>query len=142
MASRKLSDLHPEFQPRVMHFLERCNSIGFDIVILCTYRSWIEQEKIFGLGRSLPGKKVTESRPGASKHNNMMNGRPASLAIDILPIKDGKPITNVKDPVWGLLGDIAKDCKIDWLGDHPRYPEINHFQITLHEETPHPHGQK
>lgn len=129
MASRKISDLHPEMQPKVIKFLERCNSIGFDIVILCTYRSWIEQEKIFSLGRSLPGKKVTESRPGASDHNTTLDGRPASTAIDILPIKDGKPITQRKDPIWSLLGEIAVDCGLEWKGSDPKYPEINHFNL-------------
>lgn len=131
MASRKLSDLHPDMQPKVMRFLERCNNLSIDIVILCTYRSWIEQEKIFGVGRTLPGKKITESRPGASKHNNMLDGRPASLAIDILPMRDGKPITQIKDPIWGLLGEIGKDCGLNWLGEHPKYPEVNHFSLSI-----------
>ena len=131
MASRKINDLHPEMQPKVLKFLDRCNSIGLDIAVLCTYRSWIEQEKLFAYGRSLPGRKITESRPGDSKHNNMLEGKPASLAIDILPIKNGKPISHMKDPIWGLLGEISRDCGLDWKGDDPHYPEINHFFYTL-----------
>lgn len=131
MASRKISDLHPDMQPRVMKFLDRCNSIGFDIVILCTYRSWIEQEKIYSMGRSIKGKKITEAMPGASGHNNTLDGRPASTAIDILPMKSGKPITQIKDPIWGLLREIANDCGLEWKGTDPKYPEVNHFQLVL-----------
>lgn len=131
MASRKITDLHPELQPRVIKFLQRCNDVGFDVLITCTYRSWIEQEKLYGWGRTLGGRKKTDHRPGHSPHNHMENGKPASLAFDIIPLKDGKPITYHKDPVWLFFAEIAKEYGIEWMGDHAKYPEINHFEFYL-----------
>ena len=131
MASRKINDLHPDLQPIALKFLERCNSIGLDILITCTFRSWIEQEKLYSIGRTLPGKKVTNARPGQSKHNNMIDGRPASLAFDVVPMKSGKPIWNDRDPIWGIIGEIGVELGLDWAGRWKSFVEYPHFQLNI-----------
>ena len=129
MASRRIQDLHPDLQPICLKFLEQCNAIGIDILITCTFRSWIEQEKLFAIGRSLPGRKVTNARPGQSKHNNMIEGRPASTAFDIVPMRNGKPIWNAKDPVWQQCGEIGVGLGLEWAGNWTKFVEFPHFQL-------------
>lgn len=59
------------------HYLlqELMNSVvtEYDISILCGFRDWAEQERLFLAGKS-------RARPGASKHNSV-----PSMAVDIAP---------------------------------------------------------
>ena len=40
-------------------------------------------------------------------------------AVDICPLKDGKPWWNAPDEVWNKLGDIGKAYGLTWGGDWP-----------------------
>lgn len=106
MSSRKITDCHPTLQPLVQKFLDNCARAGVDVLITCTWRSGEEQEALYAQGRTKPGKIVTNARAGQSAHNYMLNGLPAALAIDVVPLRNGKP-------VWGLSGDGIDDNPAD-----------------------------
>lgn len=97
-ASRAISDLHPEVQAMVRDALRRCEAAGIDLLITCTFRSPQVQAQLYAQGRTAPGRIVTNARPGQSSHNYRIAGMPASLAIDVVPLRHGKP-------VWGLSGN-------------------------------------
>ena len=59
--------------------------------ITCIYRSHAEQARLYAQGRTTTGKVVTNAKPGQSRHNDHLNGDPASTAVDMCPIIDGKP---------------------------------------------------
>jgi len=98
VSSRRITDCHPMLQPLVHKFQENCIRAGLDVLITCTWRAPVEQAALYAQGRTRPGKIVTNARPGESAHNFMLNGLPAALAIDVVPLRNGKP-------VWGLGGD-------------------------------------
>lgn len=129
MASRKLSDLHPDLRVLATKFMLECNSAGLDILITCTYRSGQEQDELYAQGRTKPGKKVTNAKAGQSKHNSTLNGTPASRAFDIVPMVGGKPQWAASHPHWKLAGEIGERCGLEWAGRWTRFKEFPHFQL-------------
>ena len=128
MSSRKLTDLHPLMQPLVVDFLARVEMEGIDLLVTCTYRSDEEQAKLYAIGRTKAGRRVTNAPPGQSMHNFRFNGKPASLAVDVVPLANGKPVWNAADPAWQKVGKIGEVAGLEWAGRWKRFREYPHFQ--------------
>jgi peptidoglycan L-alanyl-D-glutamate endopeptidase CwlK len=132
MASRKLSDLHPLMQPLAAKFVAECTKEGIDVLITCTYRSGAEQNQLFEIGRTLPGKKVTNAKAGQSAHNFMLKGLPAAKAFDCVPMRAGKCVwgTSGEDgELWQQLGAIGERLGLEWAGHWKSFKEFPHFQL-------------
>ncbi|MBX9348101.1 M15 family metallopeptidase [Chromobacterium piscinae] len=132
MASRAISDLHPQLQPLAETFLRLCRDQDVDPLLICTWRSAAEQEQLYRRGRELPGVIVTYARPGESAHNAMLHGNPAARAFDVVPLHAGKPICDIDHPHWQVMGRIAQSLGLYWHGtlEAPLH-EIPHFQLSL-----------
>lgn len=128
MSSRKLTDLHPQMQSMVTRFLANARAAGIDLLVTCTYRSNEEQAALYAIGRTKPGRIVTNAKPGRSTHNNTLNGKPAALAVDVVPLRDGKPIWAASDPVWKRVGEIGEKVGLEWAGRWTTFREYPHFQ--------------
>ena len=128
MSSRKLTDLHPQMQPMVTRFLANARAAGIDLLVTCTYRSNEEQAALYAIGRTKPGRIVTNAKPGRSTHNNTLNGKPAALAVDVVPLRDGKPVWSASDPVWKRVGEIGEKVGLEWAGRWTTFREFPHFQ--------------
>ena len=128
MSSRKLTDLHPQMQPMVTRFLANARAAGIDLLVTCTYRSNEEQAALYAIGRTKPGRIVTNARLGRSTHNNTLNGKPAALAVDVVPLRDGKPVWSASDPVWKRVGEIGEKVGLEWAGRWTTFREYPHFQ--------------
>ncbi len=128
MSSRKLTDLHPQMQPMVTRFLANARAAGIDLLVTCTYRSNEEQAALYAIGRTKPGRIVTNAKPGRSTHNNTLNGKPAALAVDVVPLRDGKPVWSASDPVWKRVGEIGEKVGLEWAGRWTTFREYPHFQ--------------
>lgn len=128
MSSRKLTDLHPQMQPMVTRFLANARAAGIDLLVTCTYRSNEEQAALYAIGRTKPGRIVTNAKPGRSTHNNTLNGKPAALAVDVVPLRDGKPVWAASDPVWKRVGEIGEKVGLEWAGRWTTFREFPHFQ--------------
>lgn len=129
MASRKISDLHPDLQPIAGKFMEACQRAGVDILITCTYRSGAEQDALYEQGRTKPGAKVTNARAGQSKHNFELHGKPAAKAFDVVPLVNGKPQWSAQHPAWAAAGKVGKALGLEWAGEWKRFKEYPHFQL-------------
>ena len=129
MASRKLSDMHPTLQPIAEKFLGICVGEQIDILITCTYRSSQEQDALYAIGRTIPGKKVTNAKAGQSKHNFTMNGKPAAKAFDVVPLLNGKPIWDSANPLWQRVGVIGESLGLSWAGRWRTMKEYPHFEL-------------
>jgi peptidoglycan L-alanyl-D-glutamate endopeptidase CwlK len=129
MPSRKLEDLHPDVRPLAEAFLRAAEDEGIDVLVICTWRSGIEQAALYALGRTAKGKIVTNARPGESLHNVMLNGMPASRALDVVPTIYGKPIWDASNPLWDRLGAIGRSVGLSWAGDWKgKLLEKGHFE--------------
>lgn len=121
--SRSLDDLSPLVRPMVDSFLDAAKSADIDMLITCTLRTDVEQAALYAQGRTTAGHVVTDAPAGQSAHNY-------GLAIDIVPIVNGKPDWNGKDPVWQTLGEIGERVGLEWAGEPGfPFPELPHFQL-------------
>lgn len=142
--SRKIEDLHPALQPLCRQFVANCEAAGIRVLITCTWRSSQYQADLYALGRTQaqlnaagvraiaqPGKsKVTNAKPGLSKHEATLNGKPASRAFDFVPLDaNGKAIWDAKQSVWAKCGAIAVGLGLDWGGSWKTFKDMPHCQL-------------
>jgi len=137
MSSRKIEDLHYTLQKIACDLITNLKREGIDIIITCTWRSPTEQQILYNQGRSAPGYIVTHAQAGESKHNFILNDRPASLAFDVVPIVNGKPYWTTNGAgfkLWQAIGAEGKLLGLDWAGDWPEAKrEYAHFQLNKEE---------
>lgn len=133
MASRKISDLHPDLQVLCKQHLQQCEDAGIHLLITCTYRSNEEQESLYAQGRTKPGPIVTKAKAGESKHNAVdSEGKPCARAYDVVPLKDGKPIWGTEGEdgrIWEVVGKCGMSLGLNWLGVSTTFKEFPHFEL-------------
>lgn len=111
MASRSFDDLAPQFRDRFIKWhREAEKAAGVPLLVTCTYRSNEEQDALYAIGRTKPGKKVTNAHAGQSAHN-------WAMALDFVPIENGKPVWDGEHPAWRKAGNLAKDFGLEWGGE-------------------------
>jgi len=120
--SREIKDLTPDTQAKCKKFIERCKSEGIDVLITCTYRSVEEQNKLYAIGRTIEGKKVTNATGGSSCHQYR-------CAFDFVPIKNGKAQW-ANEAIIDKCGSIGESCGLEWAGRWTRFKEKLHLQNT------------
>ena len=121
--SRKLEDLLPQVRSRVEAFLKAADDAGIDLLVTSTYRDNASQDALYAQGRTAPGRIVTNAKAGQSYHNYR-------CAVDVVPLRNGKPVWDTKDPVWQTVGRLGKAAGLEWAGDWKRFKEFPHFQYT------------
>lgn len=121
--SRDLCDLLPKVHDAALMATQTCIDAGHDLLITCTYRTGAEQDALFEQGRTTPGAIVTNARAGQSMHQYR-------CALDLVPMRAGKPVWDGKDPLWLQIAAIFKDHGFEWGFDWPRFKEMPHFQRT------------
>lgn len=143
MASRRIMDLAPRVRTKVLQAMAAWEAAGLDVLVTCTYRSNEEQDALYAQGRTTPGRIVTHARAGQSKHNWLEDGKPAALAVDIVPLRSGKlvwgtsgngidddPADDDKDDLelWERVALIAEACGLRWAGRWVKWREYAHFE--------------
>jgi len=101
-----------------------------------TWRSFDEQNKLYAIGRSVPGKKVTNAKGGDSYHNY-------GLAIDIVLLVDKDKNGTFESASWENNVDFDGDGQADWMevvaifkkygwewGGDWKFSDTPHFQKT------------
>ena len=121
--SRSLDDLLPHVKARVEAFIKAADEAGIDLLVTSTYRDNASQDALYAQGRTAPGRIVTNAKAGQSFHN-------FRCAVDVVPIRSGKPVWDSKDPVWKTVGRLGKAAGLEWAGDWKRFKEYAHFQYT------------
>jgi peptidoglycan L-alanyl-D-glutamate endopeptidase CwlK len=122
--SRNLEELLPPVKKRAEALLEAAKAQGIDLLVTSTYRDNECQTLLYAQGRTKPGDIVTNAKAGESYHNYR-------CAFDVVPLVNGKPVWNAKDPVWQKIGAIGKSCDLEWAGDWVgKMREMAHFQYA------------
>ena len=133
LAQIDYSQLHPAMRDKVAKFLSLVQQDGIRIKVTTVWRSPKRQLELYQQGRSKPGKKVTWLKEGL--HNKTIDGKPASLAIDIVPVDvHGKPIWSTQGKameVWNKLGELGMESGLQWGGNWNKTKDYPHFQISL-----------
>ena len=143
MASRKIEDLNPDFQPTIIMFEAHLEREGLAFKRCCTYRSQAEQNALFAQGRkSLRDvndiRKATGLAPITQRQNKKVTWTLASdhtkrIAVDYYIELDGKYCDDLKVdinkndlPDWEEFGAIAERCGLEWGGSWVKkdYPHV------------------
>ena len=119
--SRKLEDLKPHIEIMAQKWLSLCRLRGLDPLVTSTLRTDAEQAELYAQGRTKPGKIVTNAKPRQSAHN-------FGLALDFVPMVNGKPEWNAKHPHWLAIGEAAEEVGFEWAGRWTRFREFPHIQ--------------
>jgi len=118
--SRNLNDLEPDVAKLAQALVDKCKTVGIDLLITSTYRDNESQDALYAQGRTKPGNKVTNAKAGQSSHNYR-------VAFDVVPIVNGKAIWN-DYATWRKIGSIGEQLGLDWAGRWTFFVEYAHFQ--------------
>lgn len=89
MASRDIYDLEKKLQDAFVEAKEKwaylypLRAVPF---LTCTHRTNREQEQLFAIGRTVPGKIVTNAKPGQSKHNSLPSKAYNEISSTFAPV--------------------------------------------------------
>jgi peptidoglycan L-alanyl-D-glutamate endopeptidase CwlK len=120
--SRSLTDLSPKYVLRFAHWLDACKAQGLELLVTSTLRTKEEQDALYAIGRTKPGKRVTNAKAGQSAHN-------FGFALDFVPLVHGKPEWTGKHPDWSRAGKLAASYGLEWAGGWTKFKELAHVQI-------------
>lgn len=98
-----------------------CEAEGIELLVTSTLRTFEEQAKLYAMGRTAPGNKVTNARPGESLHN-------FGCAVDVVPLVHGKAVWD--NNMWPLIGMLGEKLGLTW-GGRWKFKDLPHFQLTL-----------
>ena len=131
MNDRDLNHLHPALQPLCRRWLATCHQQAIDSFVTYTWRSAGEQDALYTLGRTAPGKIVTNARGGQSPHNfTLPDGTPASRAFDFaIRRKDGTLNWSVGSSEWKAAVAIGKALGLVYGGDFQSIKDFDHFEL-------------
>jgi len=118
----RLQKLRPEIQGDVIEFLQQARAAGYDLRITDGLRTMQRQAELYAKGRTAPGPRVTNAKPGYSWHN-------FGLAIDVVPMVNGRPDYNT--PGWSEIGRIGEKLGFVWGGRWTTINDKPHFHKTL-----------
>lgn len=117
--------VYPPLLERVLVAVARCRTAGHHYVATYGYRTAAEQAKLYFQGRTVPGRIVTNARPGFSVHNY-------GAAIDFVADADiSKPGLQ---PDWQAKAyeSLAKECRAEGLQvGVPGLSDPGHVQLPL-----------
>ena len=123
MASRSFNDLAAQFRARFTEWHKAAEEAsGVPLLVTCTYRSPAEQDALYAIGRTKPGRKVTNAKAGESAHN-------FGLALDFVPLENGKPVWGEGHDAWRKAGNLAPTYGLEWAGTWTRFREYPHIQV-------------
>ena len=123
VTERRIALLHPLIRDKAREFINRAEKeLGIKLRITSALRTWAEQESLYAKGRTMPGKVVTNAKPGQSLHNY-------GLAIDVVEIRNGKPVWT--NPNWKKIGELGKRLGFAWGGDFKTITDLPHFEMRF-----------
>lgn len=120
--SRSLDALLPIVKIRSEAFILACSLDGIQLLVTSTYRDNESQAELYAIGRTKPGKIVTNAKPGFSFHQH-------KCAFDVVPVFNGKCLWDDEE-LWERIGKIGEDHGLEWAGRWMNFPEKPHFQYT------------
>jgi peptidoglycan L-alanyl-D-glutamate endopeptidase CwlK len=123
--SHRIEDLHPRVQPVCRDVVTRAHDSGLLLIVIFTLRTKEEQDALYTIGRTKPGKIVTNARGGYSYHNY-------GLAFDfcLLDPSTGRPDWRLSAG-YQKVGEIGEALGFQWGGRWLKFPDWDHLQYTF-----------
>lgn len=123
---KRLATLDPEFEDLIIRLINHCHERGINVQVSQAYRSNEEQQALYDIGRTKPGKAVTNAKPGTSFHNY-------GAAADLFFLNEkGEAYwsTLAFKKVWAVAKELGLDKQgLVWGGDFKSLVDYPHFQM-------------
>jgi len=139
-SSRDPLDLCAQTRDKMLAFLAKLVATGIAVRVLDTARSEAEQSRLYEIGRSTPGKKVTNAKPDDTYHTKRRAFDLALLRPDLAldwAWMDG-PQAKAR---WEKLGAMAEECGLSW-GGRWRNRDLPHLEDKWCEKCQKDHKAK
>lgn len=120
MHLERLDGLQPVVREKARAAFDQAQKEGLGVLLTSGLRTYREQDALFALGRTKPGKVVTNAMAGESYHN-------FGLALDFVVVSQGRAVWDASHAQWKRFVRIAKSHGFDWGGD--LNSDNPHFQI-------------
>ena len=108
----RINTAHPKIREELLEDYLECNNTilgkGVRLRFTSVLRTDEEQNKLFAIGRTVKGKKVTNAKAGESYHNY-------GLAFDFVLLYDNDGNGTFEEASWDLIRDGDQDKKADWM---------------------------
>jgi D-alanyl-D-alanine dipeptidase len=122
-SERNIATLEPTTAKLAREHLRRLAAEGYTFKVTSATRTFSEQAALYAKGRTAPGPKVTNARPGSSWHN-------FGLAYDLTLFQgDKNPVW--EHPAYDLAGKIGKDLGLRWGGEFKTLVDRPHFERPI-----------
>jgi peptidoglycan LD-endopeptidase CwlK len=123
----RLAKVYPELRDRWVRAHDDMLKLhGYQVLCSQGLRTWEEQAKLYAIGRTKPGKVVTNAKPGSSWHN-------FGLAVDAYFAGKDPYLEHAPDKgkfLWSEWGRLGKVHGLVWGGDWESFPDRPHHQYT------------
>jgi peptidoglycan L-alanyl-D-glutamate endopeptidase CwlK len=135
-STSRLQTCHPLIVTLFGRVIKRPD-LPHDLTVVYGHRTHAEQAALYAKGRTAPGIKVTNAKPGQSKHNTS-----PSQAIDVVPFIAGKASPADWGPIracapfiraeWAAMvaeGIVPAGVTLHWGGDWNGPPDGAHWEV-------------
>jgi peptidoglycan L-alanyl-D-glutamate endopeptidase CwlK len=122
-SEKNIATLTKVAQRKAREWLAKCLAEKINVKIICGTRTFAEQAALHAKGRTAPGPKVTNARPGYSWHN-------FGVAWDFV-VFDAKGQPQWDSPLMVRCGRIAEDLGLEWGGSWTKFKDVPHIQLRM-----------
>ena len=120
-SAANIATLRKDAQEKASGWLLKCLEEGINVKVICGNRTCREQAELYAKGRTEPGPKVTNARPGYSWHN-------FGVAWDFV-VFDAKGQPQWESPLMERCGRIAESLGLEWGGSWKGFQDTPHVQL-------------
>lgn len=126
---RIIKTLDPKCRNAFTKFSLDANGVAADFgcryIAISGHRTWAEQDALYAIGRTRPGRKVTNAKGGFSNHN-------FAIAADYGVFHQGKYLDDKNPQLAEKVHDkVAQDCEdygLDWGGNWQTFEDKPHYE--------------
>ncbi len=131
----RLKGVHPRLGEQVQTLLIAMEVLGFPMMITDGVRTVEQQQALFALGRTKPGKIVTYADGVKNKSNHQPKADGLGRAVDCCFLVDldhdgqtDDPTWDLKRP-WNLYGEMAIALGLEWGGRWLSIKDLPHIEL-------------
>ncbi len=128
MTDSKLLGLHPVLQDKVTRILGCMSGLEHPMVVTDGLRTLEQQQALYAIGRTAPGRIVTFCDGVRRKSNHQAQDDGYGHAADLAFLVDGKPNWDGVRP-WAFYGQVAKLLGLKWGGDFTSLVDRPHVEL-------------
>lgn len=124
----KLEGVHPELVEKVKRILYACAELGHPMMVTSGVRTDAEQQALYAIGRTKPGRRVTNLDGINKRSNHQTKADGYGHAVDCAFLVNGKPSWAEHHP-WALYGLMAESQGLIWGGRWTTLVDRPHIEL-------------